>query len=146
LTKWLRDADKFTIFRFKENFVSAISKNIYPDFLLLNSHVHTISAGILLAEDKGKKMVPQQELALSVELSEKAFPKVELSYEQAILYLRREGISVAADAPRGYVVATFQGHPLGFLNNLGNRANNLYPTEWRIRSSYTPEAATELTF
>ena len=33
-----------------------------------------------------------------------------------------------------------------FLNNLGNRANNLYPTEWRIRSSYTPEAATELTF
>lgn len=146
LTKWLRDADKFTFFWFKENFVSAISKNIYPDFLLLNSQVHTISAGILLAEDKGKKMVPQQELALSVELSEKAFPRVEFSYEQAILYLRREGISLAADAPRGYIVATFQGHPLGFLNNLGNRANNLYPTEWRIRSSYTPEAATELTF
>jgi hypothetical protein len=28
---------------------------------------------------------------------------------------------------------------LGFLNNLGNRANNMYPSEWRIRTTHTPE-------
>ena len=38
--------------------------------------------------------------------------------------------------PRGYVVATYEGHALGFLNNLGTRANNLYPQEWRIRSRH----------
>lgn len=29
--------------------------------------------------------------------------------------------------------------PLGFVKNIGNRANNLYPQEWRIRSGYLPE-------
>lgn len=32
-----------------------------------------------------------------------------------------------------------QGLPLGFVKNLGNRANNLYPQEWRIRTGYIPE-------
>lgn len=146
LAKWLREADKFTLFRFKENFVSAVRKEFYQDVLLLNSQVHTISAGILLAEEKGKKMVPQQELACSTELAEDAFPKMELTYEQAILYLRRESITATEETPRGYVVVTYQGHPLGFLNNLGNRANNLYPAEWRIRSSYSPEKPTVLDF
>jgi hypothetical protein len=25
------------------------------------------------------------------------------------------------------------------VKNIGNRANNLYPQEWRIRSGYLPE-------
>ena len=29
--------------------------------------------------------------------------------------------------------------PLGFVKNIGNRANNLYPQDWRIRSGYLPE-------
>ncbi|MDU5343217.1 MAG: hypothetical protein E6150_01970, partial [Prevotella bivia] len=36
-------------------------------------------------------------------------------------------------------VLTYEGHPLGFAKNLGNRANNLYPQEWRIKSTYIPE-------
>ena len=44
-----------------------------------------------------------------------------------------------ADAPRGYVCVTYRGVPLGFVKNVGNRANNLYPQEWRIRSGYLPE-------
>ena len=40
------------------------------------------------------------------------------------------------DVPRGYVLLTYQGHSLGFAKNIGNRANNLYPAEWRIRSGY----------
>ena len=48
-------------------------------------------------------------------------------------YLRREAVTLPPDVPRGHVVATFGGHALGFLNQLGTRANNLYPAEWRIR-------------
>ena len=33
----------------------------------------------------------------------------------------------------------YQRLPLGFVKNLGNRANNLYPQEWRIRTGYIPE-------
>ena len=62
------------------------------------------------------------------------FPKVELSYEDSIAYLRRESIQI--EAPRGIVLLCHQGFPLGFAKNLGNRANNLYPQEWRIRSQF----------
>ena len=40
--------------------------------------------------------------------------------------------------PRGYVRVAYEGRPLGFVNQLGARANNLYPAQWRIRSSYVP--------
>ena len=30
---------------------------------------------------------------------------------------------------------TYKGAPLGFVKNIGNRANNLYPAEWRIRKN-----------
>jgi NOL1/NOP2/fmu family ribosome biogenesis protein len=43
------------------------------------------------------------------------------------------------DVPRGYVLLTYKDAPLGFVKNIGNRANNLYPQEWRIRSGYLPE-------
>ncbi|MDR2473931.1 MAG: hypothetical protein LBD53_10325, partial [Tannerella sp.] len=33
----------------------------------------------------------------------------------------------------GYITVTYQGHPLGIVKNIGSRANNLYPIEWRIR-------------
>ena len=36
---------------------------------------------------------------------------------------------------RGIVLVTYNGVPLGFVKNLGNRANNMYPQEWRIRIS-----------
>jgi NOL1/NOP2/fmu family ribosome biogenesis protein len=91
-------------------------------------------AGILMAEEKGRKLIPQQALALSVECAPNAFARVELNYEQAIAYLRHEALQLPNDAPRGYVIVTYASHPLGFVNNLGNRANNLYPAEWRIRN------------
>ena len=68
-----------------------------------------------------------------------AFPQAELSYKEAIAYLRKEAVVLSSDMPRGYVMVTFRGHPLGFVKNVGNRANNLYPQEWRIRSGSVPE-------
>ena len=62
-----------------------------------------------------------------------------LSYPQAISYLRREAIVLPADTPRGVVAVSYQGHRLGLVKNIGNRANNLYPKEWRIKSTYVPE-------
>ncbi|MBO8459027.1 MAG: rRNA cytosine-C5-methyltransferase, partial [Bacteroidetes bacterium] len=44
-----------------------------------------------------------------------------------------------ADAPRGYILIRYKGKALGFVKNIGNRANNLYPQEWRIRSGYLTE-------
>lgn len=64
--------------------------------------------------------------------------KVEVNYQQAMAYLRHETITLGADVPRGMVGICFEGHLLGLAKNIGNRANNLYPKEWKIRTTYIP--------
>ena len=64
--------------------------------------------------------------------------KVPLSYSQAIAYLRGEALHLPDDTPHGEVTVTFMGHPLGQVKNIGTRANNLYPKEWRIRTTHVP--------
>jgi NOL1/NOP2/fmu family ribosome biogenesis protein len=73
-----------------------------------------------------------------------AFPPYELDYESAIAYLRHESVVLSMEAPKGYLLLTYRGVPLGFVKNVGNRANNLYPAEWRIRSSHVPEVPVSL--
>ena len=64
--------------------------------------------------------------------------KIDLTYQQAIAYLRHEALVLPDDTPRGLVEVCFMGHPLGLVKNIGTRANNLYPKEWKIKTTYTP--------
>lgn len=66
--------------------------------------------------------------------------RVELSYRDAIAYLRREALVLPPDVERGILTVTYRGMALGEVKNLGNRANNLYPKEWRIKSTHLPES------
>ncbi|MDR2816046.1 MAG: RsmB/NOP family class I SAM-dependent RNA methyltransferase [Proteiniphilum sp.] len=109
----------------------------------LNERLKTVSMGIEIGERKGKDFIPSHALAMSKDLNPEAFPRYEATYEEAVSYLRREAIALK-DAPKGYLLLTYKGEPLGFVKNLGNRANNLYPNEWRIRSGYLPEKTAEI--
>jgi NOL1/NOP2/fmu family ribosome biogenesis protein len=81
---------------------------------------------------RGKTVVPQHALAMLKDLNINAFNRVELSLEQALDYLRNEAISLPNAAP-GILLVTHENVPLGFVKNVGNHCNNLYPKEWRIR-------------
>ena len=61
-----------------------------------------------------------------------------LNYQQAIAYLRGEALTLPDDTPRGIVEVSFMGHTLGQVKNIGTRANNLYPKEWRIKTTHIP--------
>jgi 16S rRNA C967 or C1407 C5-methylase (RsmB/RsmF family) len=63
---------------------------------------------------------------------------VELPYPQAMAYLRGEALVLPPSTPRGIVSVSFMGHVLGQVKNIGNRANNLYPKEWRVRTTHIP--------
>ena len=102
------------------------------------SWLDVISAGVVVATQKGRDIIPAQELALSTVFKKDTFPTAEVDYRDAILYLRRENISV--DASKGFVTVIYKGAPLGFMKNLGNRANNLYPQPWRIISQNIPDS------
>ena len=65
-------------------------------------------------------------------------PTIDLSYQDALKYLRGEALVLPADTPRGIMTVTYKGVPLGPVKNIGNRANNLYPKPWRIKSTHLP--------
>ena len=104
-----------------------------------NKHLKVIHAGIKMANQKGKDLIPDHSLALSTETNKEKFPRVELSYEEAIQYLRKEAITLPSNTPKGYVLITHKDIPIGWMKNIGNRANNLYPQEWKIKSTHIPE-------
>lgn len=88
--------------------------------------------GTIVARVKGRDLIPDHSLALSTALRRDAFPEAALDRDTALAYLRCETVTLPADTPRGHVLLTFGGHPLGFAKHLGNRTNSLYPREWRI--------------
>ena len=135
---WLEDSSEYAL-AMKDTNVVAFPKAYENEYALLQQTLKVIHAGITLGEIKGKDLIPHHSLAMSTALAKEAFPRAEVTYEQAIAYLRKEGLILDADVPRGYVLLTYQDIPLGFVKNIGNRANNLYPQEWRIRSGYLPE-------
>jgi 16S rRNA C967 or C1407 C5-methylase (RsmB/RsmF family) len=69
---------------------------------------------------------------------------VDVDYPEALKYLRGEALVLPADTPKGIVTITYKGQPLGPAKNIGNRANNLYPKAWRIKSTHLPSAAPEV--
>lgn len=111
-------------------------REVYP---LLREHLRILSAGICIGEVKGKDFIPAEELALSTALRPDAFPVADLDWDDAIRYLKKEALLLPAGTEKGYVLIRYKGFPLGFVKHLGNRANNLYPQEWRIRTGYVPE-------
>ena len=66
------------------------------------------------------------------------WPRCELTWEQAVAFLRKETLVLPPGVPRGIVMVTFWNVALGFVKNVGNRANNLYPQEWKIKSTHIP--------
>ncbi|MBD5252997.1 MAG: RNA methyltransferase RsmF [Barnesiella sp.] len=92
-----------------------------------------VQAGVTVAQIKGRDIIPHHALAMSAAMSPHAFTQVELSLDDARDYLRRNTLTLPPDTPRGYVAVTYGGLTLGFMKHLGNRSNNLYPAEYRIK-------------
>ena len=134
LLSWLENAEDFTFQGSVDGVWTAIPTRFAEIREQLANVAPLLLGGIEIAEEKGKKLIPQHALAMSITASSSAFPCVEIARNVALAYLHREAITLPAEAPRGYVFLTYRGLPLGFANNLGNRANNLYPNEWRLRN------------
>lgn len=114
-----------------------------PDLALamhyVKANANAILCGVEVAQIKGKDVVPAHALSQSILLNRDAFTCYDVDYKTAIAYLRGEQIVLPQEVNKGFVLITYTDIPLGWVKNLGNRANNLYPKEWRIRSIATPE-------
>lgn len=134
---WLNEAEGYSLIPDGQT-LTAFATSWLPVLSALKHHVRVLQAGVMLAEAKGKDCVPAHALAMSCLLHREAFANEEVDYPTAIAYLRKDIVTLSSAAPRGFVLLTYRGFSLGFVKNVGTRANNLYPQEWRIRSAYLP--------
>lgn len=98
-----------------------------------NQYVHSSSAIVPAADSilrKAKTLLRLMPQAFSCE-----GPMVDLTYDEALAYLRRETVRVAA--PVGLLTLGYCGVPLGPGKGVPGRINNLYPDAWRIKTTYT---------
>ena len=95
-------------------------------------HLRIVQAGTCLASAKHEKLIPEHASALSIEINREIFEQIELSLEDALRYLRKDPIQITT-SPKGFALVTYKTIPLGWVNVLDNRVNNLYPKEWRIK-------------
>lgn len=107
-----------------------------PSDLPVDKPIHRENKNIMKLKGNSKKTdgvnLPEIEEVLSVNFNRSLFPEADLDKDTALAYLRREAIILSPEIPKGPVVVTYKGLPLGMAKNIGRRANNLYPKGWRI--------------
>ena len=96
------------------------------------ARLRPLRAGMPQEVRKGADRIPTADMALCFRSERGRWPEAALDRETALKFLHRDNL-VLPDAPRGFVLVTYEGHPLGFVKNLGNRCNNLHPLSRRIR-------------
>ncbi len=135
---WLKEPEAYVLHE-EDNLQRAVPDAWDDLYSAAKDKLKVLHAGIELCRDKGKDHIPTQALALSTALKADAFAHYETNWQEAIAFLRKEPVALPSEMPRGYVLITYRGIPIGFEKNIGTRANNLYPQEWRIRSSHVPD-------
>lgn len=139
----LKHAEDFTT-RQRGDRLLAIPRRWADTYDLADSRLNIVCAGVAVGTRKGRDLLPSQPLALSTCMERSRFAAHDMNRQQAIRYLRRETITLPQGTPRGIVLLTYRSLPIGFAKNIGSRANNLYPQEWRIRSTHIPQTEKEI--
>ncbi|HKK42366.1 MAG TPA: hypothetical protein VJ963_08155 [Bacteroidales bacterium] len=105
------------------------------EYALLFSNLKVIRPGTRLAALRKDDYIPAHELALSQALRKNVFPSAETGYNTALAYLGRDNFTVTVPE-KGWNLLTYRDINLGFVKNIGNRLNNYYPVDWRIRMNH----------
>lgn len=131
LTLSLQESNRWTVIN-ENNQIKAYDTEYLSDILFLNKELKTMHSGLLLGELKGSNFIPSASIAFSKKLNRDSAEVVEVDYQTAISFLRKDAITLP-NAARGHLLISYKGQSLGWVKNMGNRCNNLYPHEWRIR-------------
>ncbi len=101
-----------------------------PELQVLQKMLH-VKPLFELGSIKGKDFIPAHQLAMLAEF-DCLYPKLELSLDQAIQFLKKQDIQLEKDHVKGWHIVTYNTNPLGFVKILDGRINNYYPGSYRI--------------
>jgi Uncharacterized conserved protein len=131
LNSWQKSPEEKELIQFDDLIIST-PKAYRSEIEFLSNNLSIVQRGTAMATLKHEKLIPEHALALSVELEQNNFPILDLDLLHAQTYLRKDVLNFETNQ-RGFALVKFQGAGLGWVNLLGNRINNLYPSSWRIR-------------
>lgn len=121
--------DSVTVFNWNDKLL-ALPKGQEDAMLHVQSQMRLQKMGTTVGDIARKGVIPNEELALNPFLIQ-FNGKIETEKQQALQYLHGDTFPLAGK--HGFQLITYQNEPLGWVKHLGNRFNNLYPKEWRIR-------------
>lgn len=81
---------------------------------LADAGLRVILEGVEVGTIKGRDVIPAHALAMSQVIDCDAFAKAPIDWREAVSYLQRNAPILPEDTPRGIVLLTYQGRPLGF--------------------------------
>lgn len=125
----LANPDRFFV-RSHKDLYAAILQQHAADYELLSKSLYLRKAGVALGSPAAKEWLPAHDVALSIDRAQD-IGQLELNKEQALKYLKKEDVDMAAE--KGWKLVSYQGRSLGWIKSLGNRSNNYLPKSWRIR-------------
>jgi 16S rRNA C967 or C1407 C5-methylase (RsmB/RsmF family)/NOL1/NOP2/fmu family ribosome biogenesis protein len=97
--------------------------------VLLEHHIQYCIVGRTFGEVKGKDLIPDHALAMSIDLL--APQTLEISLTEALAFLRKQDVEFTGNV--GWNCMQYQGLALGWAKLLPNRVNNYLPMERRLR-------------
>jgi 16S rRNA C967 or C1407 C5-methylase (RsmB/RsmF family)/NOL1/NOP2/fmu family ribosome biogenesis protein len=110
--------------------IYAIPEKLLSGINVLSNNLNVTYFGTMIGELVRDKLIPGHALAMS-RLAAEEIERLELSYEQAIVYLQKKELK-NIDAGEGWNLVSYKNYPLGWINVLPTRINNYYPKELRI--------------
>ncbi len=97
------------------------------------SGIKILAGGVTLGKEKGKSFIPNVAWAYSSRLSAFCpFAHYDIDDEVALKFLKRESLQIRGS--KGMTLLMYKGLPLGFVNQVNDRANNLFPKGMMIRN------------
>ncbi|HKZ36402.1 MAG TPA: hypothetical protein VJ184_02050 [Chryseolinea sp.] len=131
LSEWILQPEEKKFINRNDRF-QFFPKNKTQEIEFLAKNLHLLSAGTYVATAKHDKLIPEHAMALSIELNRANFNLIALEAPEALQYLRKD-VLTSIPHQKGFSLIVFENIPVGWVNVLDNRMNNLYPSEWRIR-------------
>lgn len=128
---FLPDITRFTPYLAGET-LGIIPKEHAEFIQYLSTKAGVIYKGCEIGENVKGKTKPAHSLALYHKLQQQNISRQEVDLTTALQFLRKEDIRF--EAPQGkWILITYKGIGLGWVKEVGNRLNNYYPKEWRIK-------------
>lgn len=72
-------------------------------------------------------------LPFSLDINPKAFPEIHLEQEEALRYLAKNTLNWNDRSSKGYLLLKYKSTYIGLGKFAGNRINNLFPNDWKLR-------------